>query len=229
MPEIVSAFPSEKLATSPLQAAYLLAQGGILLYPTETCYALGCLANNQAAVNAIFAIKRRPLEKTLPLLAGSVAQASLAAELEAAPPALIQQFWPGPLTIVLPASALVAQGLRNARGMAAIRATSHATAARVALAAGFPLVSTSANLAGRLPAASLREIDADLFTALEKSGMPYGILANVEHVAPKGVPSTIVEAVPMGANRWKIHILREGAIDRSRLCQDIFDVVADMA
>ena len=83
-------------------AARCLRRGGVVIFPTETFYGLGCLAADAAAVARIYQLKRRPVQRPLPLLAADADQAGAVVWLEAAPPELTARFWPGPLSLLLP-------------------------------------------------------------------------------------------------------------------------------
>ena len=85
-------------------AARRLRDGGVLAFPTETFYGLGCCADQAVAVARVYQAKRRPVHMPLPLLAGSLDLLRPYVTLEQAPEALLTAFWPGPLTVVLTAS-----------------------------------------------------------------------------------------------------------------------------
>lgn len=204
-----------------------LLHGGLLLYPTETCYALGCIASCNDAVNEIYKVKRRPAAKPLPMLAGNYRQAATAVDLKAAPHELIARFWPGPLTLILPAKKDVAQALRNRENKTAIRVTSCQLAARLAIGCGFPLVATSANLSGRQPARFMDDIDAEFLDSLCKCGPDCAIMSDNGNgtLSTATLPSTIVEPFPCGAGVWKLKVLRNGAIDKKLLAADNFELL----
>lgn len=103
-------------APSFSDAALCLRRGGLLIFPTETFYGLGCLAVHATAVARVYQLKRRPVHRPLPLLAADAAQAAEVVHLEAAPPELLARFWPGPLTLLLPARKHLAAPLINAQG-----------------------------------------------------------------------------------------------------------------
>lgn len=96
-----------------------------MIFPTETFYGLGCLAADAAAVGRIYQLKRRPVQRPLPLLAADAAQAGNVVRLEAAPPELVARFWPGPLTLLLPARPGLPEPLLSAGGKAAVRVSPH--------------------------------------------------------------------------------------------------------
>ncbi len=138
------------------RAVEMLRQGGVVAYPTETFYGLGCLADNTEAVERIFRIKGREEDKPLPLI---VADEEMAFEVArtggtgaaALAPDLAKVFWPGPLTLVLRAGRDFPKGVAP-QGKIALRVSSHPTAQALARNLDNPLVSTSANTSGQAPA-----------------------------------------------------------------------------
>ncbi|MDD5365169.1 MAG: L-threonylcarbamoyladenylate synthase [Gallionellaceae bacterium] len=123
-----------------------LAQGGVIAYPTESCYGLGCDPMNARAVARILSLKGRPKSKGLILIGSAPAQF---APYLAEPPAAWPQYWPGPTTLLLPAARHCPRWLTGHHRKLAVRATAHAAAARLCQALGMALVSTSANRSGR--------------------------------------------------------------------------------
>lgn len=140
-------------------AAATLVAGGIVAYPTEAVYGLGCDPRNRDAVERILALKGRAAEKGLILIA---------AEFEQLTPYLMplseemrrQVFatWPGPVTWLVPASAGTPPWLRGASDAIAVRVTAFTTAAALCRAADMALVSTSANRSGEPPARTADEV-----------------------------------------------------------------------
>jgi L-threonylcarbamoyladenylate synthase len=180
-------------------AAAVLRRGGIVVYPTETLYALGARADDAAALLRLARAKLRPQGKPLPLLAGDREQVRRVALLEGGAERAADRFWPGPLTLVLPASAELDAAVTAGSGTVAIRIPGSAVARALALRAGFALVSTSANPAGGPPPAQVADLHPDL-------------LAQIDHVldggpTPGGLPSTIVRV-----EGSIVHVLREGVI-----------------
>ena len=134
-------------------AARCIASGGILAYPTEAVYGLGCDPWNAAAVRRLLAIKQRPENKGLILIAADFVQLEPFVELlDPARMAEIRHTWPGPVTWLLPARAETPAWLTGEHETLAVRVTAHPLAIDLCRAAGRALVSTSANLSGRLPA-----------------------------------------------------------------------------
>ncbi len=135
------------------EAARLIRGGGVVAHPTEAVYGLGCHPLAVEAVGRILAIKGRPISKGLILIAADFAQLEpfvrpVAAEVMTE----VLAGWPGPRTWLLPASPGCPPWLTGAHDTLAVRVTAHPLAAALCDAAGTPLVSTSANRAGR-PAA----------------------------------------------------------------------------
>lgn len=142
-------------ATSPhrlIRACRAVHHGGLIAYPTESVFGLGCDPYNAAAVARLLQLKRRPVAKGLIVLASRFEQlepllAPLPAEMEAS----ILASWPGPVTWVLPVHAKTPLLLTGGRSTLAVRLTAHPLAAALCDTCG-PLVSTSANRSGGRPA-----------------------------------------------------------------------------
>jgi len=137
------------------RAAGILRQGGVVAYPTEAVYGLGCDPLNQEAVKYVLAIKQRPVEKGLILIASRFEQ--LKPFVLAVPPEVqerLDESWPGPVTWLLPARPTAPRWLSGKHDSLAVRVTAHPLAAALCEAFGGAIVSTSANPAGRPPARS---------------------------------------------------------------------------
>ncbi len=131
-------------------AIAVLKRGGVIAYPTETVYGLGCDPRNANAVARIFRIKGRSKAKSLLLAAASLYQARKVATLKAISYKLQARYWPGPLTLVLPTRHVkLAKGIAP-HGEVAIRVSSSSFVQALCQAYGFPIVSTSANKSGEL-------------------------------------------------------------------------------
>lgn len=125
-----------------------LRRGEIIIYPTDTLYAIGCCALDGAAVSRLRAAKGRESGKPLPVIAADLAQArSLAASWPETAERLAAAFWPGPLTLVLKAARSLPSELLSGLDTIAVRVPASPLARALAQGAG-PLVSTSANPAG---------------------------------------------------------------------------------
>jgi L-threonylcarbamoyladenylate synthase len=133
----------------------LLIRGGVLAYPTEGVWGLGCIPFDGEAVHRLLAIKRRPVEKGLILVAADAAQLDAVVDWSALPDArreAVLATWPGPHTWVVPAGAAVPTWISGGRDAIAVRVSAHPVVAGLCRRLGGPLVSTSANLTGEPPA-----------------------------------------------------------------------------
>ena len=128
------------------RAAELLRAGRLVAFPTETVYGLGANALNAEAVGRIFAAKGRPATSPLIVHVDSVEMASsLVTEWPASANALAAQFWPGPLTLVLPKTALVPDRVTAGLGTVGLRIPAHPVALALIREAGIPVAAPSAN------------------------------------------------------------------------------------
>lgn len=137
------------------QAARIVLQGGVIAYPTEAVFGLGCLPTNEDGLERIIAIKRRDARKGLIVVAADVGQLEPLAFLpdgEAGQRMLSE--WPGPRTWIVRAKPGLPPLLTGGRPTIAVRVSAHPIVRRLCLRTGHALVSTSANAAGRPPARS---------------------------------------------------------------------------
>jgi L-threonylcarbamoyladenylate synthase len=142
-------------------AAALLRAGGVLAYPTEAVYGLGCDPHDRAAFEKIFALKQRPATQGVLLIAADFAQVERYIDFAKVPDAVLDQVrasWPGPHTWIFPRSAAVPAWVAGAHAGIALRVTAHAPAAALCRAFGGALVSTSANPHGAPPAKSAQTV-----------------------------------------------------------------------
>jgi len=140
-------------------AVRVLKQGGVIAYPTEAVFGLGCDPFNESAVNRILEIKHRMPEKGLILIASRWEQVSNLVELP--DEHLLEKVlktWPGPVTWVFPASKSAPPWVCVGKDTIAIRVTAHAVANELCENFGGPIVSSSANLAGKTPAKSAEDV-----------------------------------------------------------------------
>ncbi|MFK2878145.1 L-threonylcarbamoyladenylate synthase [Rhodanobacter hydrolyticus] len=146
-------------------AAELLHAGGVVAYPTEAVYGLGCDPHDRTAFEKIFALKQRPATQGVLLIAADFAQVERYIDFANVPDAVLAQVrtsWPGPNTWIFPRSAAVPDWVAGAHAGIALRVTAHEPAAALCRAFGGALVSTSANPHGAPPARSAATV-ADYF------------------------------------------------------------------
>lgn len=198
-----SILPASEAAVA--EAARLLAQGGLVAFPTETVYGLGADATNAAAIARLYQAKGRPAFNPLIAHVGDLAAARRIARFDAAAMALAGAFWPGPLTLVLPktddcpVADLATAGLETV----AIRVPSHPVARQILRAFGKPVVAPSANLSGHVSPTTAAHVQSDLAGRIDLivDGGPVEV----------GVESSIVGCfeVPM--------LLRPGGLPRGEI------------
>ena len=134
-------------------AARILSKGGIVAYPTETVFGLGCDPANVDAIQRLLTLKHRDPTKGLILIATTLAQLECwILPLDQEICTRVMTVWPGPVTWVVPARPEVSTLLRGSHAGIAVRITAHTTASALAHSFGNALVSTSANPAGHSPA-----------------------------------------------------------------------------
>jgi L-threonylcarbamoyladenylate synthase len=146
-------------------AAALMRNGGVLAYPTEAVYGLGCDPHNRTAFERLFALKQRPPTQGVLLIAADFAQVERYIDLASVPAdvlAQVRESWPGPNTWIFPRSAAVPDWVAGAHAGIALRVTAHEPAAALCRAYGAALVSTSANPHGEPPARTA-QVAADYF------------------------------------------------------------------
>jgi L-threonylcarbamoyladenylate synthase len=184
---------------STSRALEILRAGGLVAFPTDTVYGLGCLAFDQAAIELIYVAKDRPLEKAIPVLIADVDDLDrVARDLPELARRLASRFWPGPLTLILPKRADLPAAV-SATATVGVRVPDN-DAARTLLRAAGPMAVTSANLSGRASPRTVSEVMAQLGRRIPL------ILDGGE--TRGGIPSTVVD-VSSGAEPV---ILREGPI-----------------
>lgn len=171
-------------------AAEILRRGGVLAYPTEAVFGLGCDPHDARAFQRVFALKQRPPARGVLLIAAAFAQIERYIARDAVSPARMEEIrasWPGPNTWVFPRAPDVPAWIAGDHPGIALRVTAHAPAAALCRAFGGALVSTSANPHGTPPARDLATLQSYFGDALD------GVLE-----APLGgqsAPTMIREAV----------------------------------
>lgn len=141
------------------QAVTALNNGGVIAYPTEAVYGLGCDPWNEQAAQQILDIKQRPWQKGLILIAADFNQ--LQPFIKPLSPKILKQItasWPGPTTWLLPANEGLPPYLSGEHNTIAVRVTAHTQTAELCREFGGALISTSANVTGMRPARTIREV-----------------------------------------------------------------------
>ena len=195
---------SDDRAAALEAAAKEIGAGGLVVFPTDTVYGVGGDAFNQFATERIFDVKRRPRKLPLPVLVSRPRQAwALCAEVPNAAAELAAAFWPGGLTLILPAADGLSLDLGETKGKIAVRMPMHSDLIELIASVG-PLATTSANVSGSPTPSTVTQIRAEL-------GDGVGVYLDGGPAAAE-VPSTIVDCA-----RWRPKLVREGAIPRSEI------------
>jgi len=186
-------------------AARVLADGGIVVYPTETLYALGADAWNPVLLQRLIELKGREAGKPIAVLIGGIEMlGDLAAEIPPEAEVLMRRFWPGPLTLVLRARASVAPVLTGGGDGIGVRLSSHPLATALVRALGRPVTAPSANPAGMQP-----PVRADEARAYFGARVDYYLDGGTLHGEPA---STVVDV------RAGLQVIREGAVAVDEVC-----------
>ena len=181
-----------------------LKAGELVVYPTETFYAIGADAVSSSALRRLFGVKGREPGRPVGLIAADAAMAfSVAREVPSVARRLADAFWPGPLTLVMPARDEIADELTGPDGVG-VRVSPNAVARALSAGIGRPITATSANLSGEAPASTLENAR----TALGGKVKVY--LEGGKLTA--SVPSTVVAVNRSG---WKM--VRVGAISEEQI------------
>jgi len=196
------------------KAVQTLLTGGVIIYPTETLYALGCLYTRREALARITELKKRPRQKPLPLIIGDISQLGLVTSYESRELSLLaERFWPGPLSVLVPTLPGLPREIQDARGLTSIRVTPHPTARDLCLKAGGPLAATSANVGGKPAAEGPADLNDNLAWAVDM------VIAGPPHPGG-GPPSTVVKIEGPG----ELSIVRPGKITPEELKRAGFKV-----
>ncbi|WP_020409179.1 L-threonylcarbamoyladenylate synthase [Hahella ganghwensis] len=140
------------------QACHHVHRGGVIAYPTEAVWGLGCDPFNQEAVERILKLKKRPWQKGLLLVSGDMNDfRSLLSLIPEERANEVIKSWPGPNTWVLPDPGIYPDWVRGTHRSIAVRVTDHPLVCELTRQLGYPVISTSANPAGISPARTLLE------------------------------------------------------------------------
>jgi L-threonylcarbamoyladenylate synthase len=150
------------------KAAEIIRAGGVVIFPTTGLYGLGADAGRAEAVSRLFTLKGRPESKPiLVLIPHRRALGSLVRTVPDAAVALMDRFWPGGLTLVLPARPDVRSPLTAGTGGIGVRLPAHPVASALVSAVGGPITGTSANRSGEPGCASVADLPADLIDGVD--------------------------------------------------------------
>ena len=199
-----------QLLTGMRQARQAIGRGELVVRPTDTVYGVAADAFSASAVQRLLDAKGRTRQMPPPVLVAGIATLrALVAEVPEPVERLVEEFWPGGLTIVLPAQPSLSGDLGETKGTVAGRMPAHRIALELLEETG-PLAVSSANLTGR--AAAISADDAE-----EMLGESVAVYLG-DGMSNDGIASTIIDATSLvGGDEPLVRVLREGAIDRARL------------
>jgi L-threonylcarbamoyladenylate synthase len=185
-------------------AARILSEGRLVAFPTETVYGLGADATDDAAVARLYEAKGRPAFNPLIAHVRDLAAARRAGKFTPLAEALAEKFWPGPLTLVVPATTLVCDLARAGLPTVALRVPAHAMAQKLLAAFGKPVAAPSANRSGHVSPTRAEHVIADLAEEID------AVLDG--GATPLGLESTIVDCTSE-----KPLLLRSGGVSRGEI------------
>ncbi len=172
-----------------IEAAGIIKGGGLVIYPTETCYGLGANALDEAAVKKVFMVKKRPFGKPISIIVSDLGMWEKCAYVNEPAKRLIEKFLPGPLTIALKKRDVIPD-IVSVKSIAA-RIPSHPVALLLVKETSVPITATSANISGRPPLYSARKA----FATFKKD---VNVILDAGRL-PRRRPSTVVD-LTMGAS-----------------------------
>lgn len=193
-----------------LDAVSALKRGCIIAYATETFYALGVRFDARDSLQRLYELKKRPLEKAIPLIIGQrelladIVQDGWLKNMSSRAWLLMDRFWPGPLTLLFPAGKGLSEYLTADTGAVAARIPGESFALQLARRSEFPITATSANLSGMQPADNAEDVIRYFNGSID--------LVIDNGPAPGGLPSTIADV-----SGSEIKVIREGAITRGEI------------
>ncbi|MCY4417837.1 MAG: L-threonylcarbamoyladenylate synthase [Chloroflexi bacterium] len=189
-----------------------IASGGVVAIPTDTLYGLAADATNPEALDRVYEIKGRPAHMPLPVLVSGWEQVAMVSAVSGAnrdmARALAERYWPGPLTLVLPAAQGLPTRLTGGLDTIAVRMPDHEVPLALAEGIARPITGTSANPSGGADITDpdeLRHALGDVVDGIITSGS-----------VPLGTASTIV-----AISDRKLTLLRAGALDYSAVCRTV--------
>lgn len=201
MPQILKV--DSNIEATYAHARKVLLEGGVIAFPTDTFYGLGVDPFNREAVDRIYEIKGREKNKPLLLLISSREQLeTLTKEITPAHTALMQKFWPGPLTLLFDPRSVIPENVTA--GRIGIRLPGNSMTRDFISALGQPITAPSANLAGENPPTTARQVDQSIGKHLDLI-LDGGTCSGEE-------PSTLVDAVER-----PVQLIRPGAIPFSEI------------
>ena len=186
------------------KASQIINQGGVVIFPTDTVYGIGCDPYNKASIEKIYKIKSRYITKSVPVLTYSIEMAERIAKFDQLTKKIVKKFWPGPLTIILKVTDEKIKKSLNLENKIAIRVPDHKCTLELLKKCNY-LVGTSANISGDVPYTNPKE-------CLKKM-QDYDVFVDGGIITSNG-ESTIIEL-----ENEEIKIIREGSLTKEEILQ----------
>jgi L-threonylcarbamoyladenylate synthase len=205
MGKVIKINPTRIKSSVLRQATEVIRRGGVILYPTDTIYGLGCDALHVKAVERIYKIKQRSENNPALVLVNNVTMLNeLVDEITPLAGRLIKMFWPGPLTMIFKASRHIHQSLISKDGKIGIRIPKNKFCLRLIAECEAPLLSTSANISGSKTITTVDTLEK-VFASRVDLFLDAGDLEST-------LPSTVVDV-----SGDRLVVIREGAISSKQL------------
>ena len=210
MPQILKVDPNTEAVFA--NARTVLLAGGVIAFPTDTFYGLGVDPFNREAVNRIFELKGREKNKPLILLISSRVQLeTMVKEITPAHSALIQKFWPGPLTLLFKPGSVIPENVSAESNRIGIRQPGNTMTRNLISALGQPITAPSANLSGESSPITAKQVQQSFGNRVD--------LIIDGGTCQVGRPSTLVDAVEM-----PVQLVRQGVIAFSEIEMALRDI-----
>ncbi|MBI4089615.1 MAG: threonylcarbamoyl-AMP synthase [Candidatus Levybacteria bacterium] len=186
------------------KAIEVLRNGGIVIFPTDTAFGIGCRIDNQEAIGKLFKIRKRPNDKAVPVLFSSVKMVKkYVKEIPQDAEALMKKYWPGALTLILQCNKIKVQALVRGGGETlGVRIPNHRIIREIISRVGVPILGPSANFSGEKTPFKFEDLDKKLISLVD-----YVVEGKT---SDKELSSTVIDC---STKPWKI--LRSGAVSVS--------------
>lgn len=185
------------------KAAEIINDGGVVIFPTDTVFGIGCRIGNQKAIERLYRIKERNEGKPTLIMIENIKQGRKYAKFDKRSLLLAKAFWPGPLTLVLKSKEGVPNMIKGIQNTVGIREPNHKIVQKLISLVGEPILAPSANFSGQTPPSKFSKIDKNLIKLVD-------YVLNFECGGDK--PSTIFESLDGTSN-----FIRIGAISKNRI------------
>jgi L-threonylcarbamoyladenylate synthase len=203
--KIIKINPKEPDLKIIKKAVNILKKGGLVIYPTETCYGIGADATNSRAVRKIYEIKKRPYSKPIHIIVSNLKMMEKYGEITNKIRFLVRRFMPGPLSIVTRKKRTIPKIL-NPKEIT-FRISNHPVALKLVQEAKVPITATSANISGQPPLYKIKDV-IKVFDGKVEMVLDAGNLKKVK-------PSTFIDM------KSKPKILREGPIPGKLILKEL--------